>query len=162
MDRQFAPWVAPIAAELRETRVEIARVAGQLPRERWEQASPLEGWNYKDLLAHLATGDWLVQTVLGAVTSNQPVDLAVIDLDYVNAGNARLLADRAGRPVDELIDEAEAEGEDTQALLAKLTDADDGRTQEGAPMSLGGYLRMFPGHDRGHLAQLRTALEASA
>lgn len=157
--RTFAPWVAPSAQQLRESRVEIVRRARQLLPEHWSMPSPLESWTYKDLLAHLATGDWVFQTVLGAVTSNRPLDLAKINLDYVNAGNARLVEDRKGCSAEELIAEVEAEGEETQELLAKLSDADEGRTQEGAPMSLAEGVRQFPGHDRDHLAQLKTALD---
>jgi len=122
--------------------------------------SPLEGWTYKDVLAHLATGDWVCQTILRSVVTNKPLDLAVINLDYINAGNARLLAERKERSVEELIAEVEAEGEETQELLAQLSEGDEGRTQEGAPMSLGQYLKdAFPGHDRDHAAHLRTALD---
>ena len=122
--------------------------------------SPLEGWTYRDLLAHLSTGDWVCQTILRSVVSNKPLDLAVINLDHINAGNARLLEERKGRSVEELIAEVEAEGEETQELLARLAPEHEQRTQEGAPMSLGQYLRdAFPAHDRDHLAQLRTALD---
>jgi len=151
--------VAPGAEQLRQSRTEIARAARQLLPEHWSMPSPLEGWSYKDLLAHLATGDWVFLTVLRAVTTNERLDLAKINLDYVNAGNARLLEERKERPVAELIGEVEAEGEKTQELLAKLTDADENRTQEGAPMSLADGVRQFPGHDRDHLAQLKTALD---
>jgi hypothetical protein len=159
MTRTFAPWVAPSAEQLRQSRTEIARTARQLLPEHWSMPSPLEGWSYKDLLAHLATGDWVFQTVLRAVTANEPFDLAKINLDYVNAGNVRLLEERKERSVEELIAEVAAEGEKTQELLVKLTDADEGRRQEGVPMSLAEGVRQFPGHDQDHLAQLKTALD---
>jgi uncharacterized protein (TIGR03083 family) len=157
--RTFAQWVVPSAEQLRQSRTEIARTARQLLPEHWSMPSPLEGWSYKDLLAHLATGDRVFQTVLRAVTAGEPLDIAKINLDYVNAGNGRLLEERKERPVEELIVEVEAEGEKTQELLAKLSDADEGRTQEGAPMSLAEGVRSFPGHDRDHLAQLKTVLD---
>lgn len=156
-ERTFVPWVEPIAAQLRESRGEIGDVARAIPAEKWAKPSRDPNWSYKDLLAHLATGDWVVQTVLGAVVANEPLDLSF--LDGLDAGNARLLAERAGRSIEELVAEALAEGEETQELLSRLTEADDDRRQEGAPMSLGEYLRMFPGHDQGHLADLRTALK---
>lgn len=156
-ERTFAPWVEPIAAQLRESRGQIAEVARAIPAEKWVESSPDPNWSYKDVLAHLATGDWVVQTVLGAVVANRPLDLAF--LDGLDGGNARLLAERAGRSVDELVAEALAEGEETQGLLAGLTEGDEERRQEGAPMSLAEYLRLFPGHERGHLADLHTALE---
>ena len=111
------------------------------------------------MLAHLATGDWVFQTVLGAVVASRPLDLALVNIDYVNAGNAQRVEERKGRSVEDLIAEAETEGEKTQDLLAGLSEAHEGLTQEGAPMSLADALRAFPGHDRDHLAQLKTALD---
>ena len=161
MTRTFAPWVAPIAEQLRQSRQEIARTAHRFLPEMWSMPSPLEGWTYKDLFAHLSTGDWVCQTILRAVIANEPIEVdKVANLDWVNAGNARLLDERAERSAEDLIAEIEVEGEETQDLLTQLSEADESRTQEGAPMSLGQYLRdAFPGHDRDHLAQLKTALD---
>ncbi len=155
--RSFTPWVQPIADELRQSRWEIARVARQVPPELWNVPSPLEGWSYRDLLAHLAVGDWVCQSILRAVIANERVDLAV--LAQLNDRNEQYRREREGRSVDELIAEVEAEGEETQELLAGLSEEDEQRKQEDAPMSLGEYLRMFPDHDRDHLAQLRKALD---
>src|SRR3972149_8020628 len=116
--RAFAPWVAPVAQQLRESRQEIVRTARRVLPEMWSMPSPLEGWTYKDVLAHLATGDWVCQTILRAVVTNKPLDLAVINLDYINAGNAPLLAERKERSVEELIAGVATESEETQALLA--------------------------------------------
>ena len=156
--RTFAPWVEPIAAQHRESRGQVIRAARQMFPEQWRMPSPLPGWSYQDLLAHLAVGDWVCQTVLRAATANERLDMAAIaDLD---GANERYRQERAGRSVEELLTEVEEEGEDTQALLARLTEADENRTQEDAPVGLGEYLRMFPGHDREHLAELRQALDS--
>ena len=157
--RTFVPWVEPFAQELRSGRHEVVRTARKLLPEHWSLPSPLEGWTYKDLLAHLATGDWLFQTVLGAVVANEPIDLALINADSVNAGNAQRVEERKATSVDALIAEVETEGEKTQELLSRLSEAHEGLTQGGAPMSMADALRAFPGHDRGHLAQLKTALD---
>jgi hypothetical protein len=159
-DHTFAPWVAPGAAELRETRAEVVSVARQLPLERWDQPSPLEGWAYRDLLAHLATGDWVFQTVLSAVTKDRDANLSFINPDFVNAGNAERVAGRRTRPIEDVIAEVAQEGEETQALLARLTPEDESYERPGLPMTLVEGLRRFPGHDRDHVAQLRTALES--
>jgi uncharacterized damage-inducible protein DinB len=159
-DRTFAPWVEPIAAQLREGREQIIALAGAAPAEAWSKPSPNEGWTCKDLLAHLATGDWVCQTILRAVVGDEAADLdALGDLDAIGRGNARRLGERAARSVEELVGEVREEGEETQALLARLTEAHEPLRREGAPMSLGDYLRGFPNHDRQHSAQLRTALE---
>ena len=154
MTRTFAPWVEPIAAKLRDSRRDIVVAAQSTLDEAWSKPSPNEIWTYKDLLAHLATGDWVCQRVLRAVTEG--TELSLGDLDE---GNARSVEERRNTPVDELIAEVEAEGEKTQELLSLILEEQRGLTREGAPMSLGDYLRMFPGHDEQHLAQLRTAQE---
>ena len=89
--------------------------------------------------------------------ATEGTELSLGDLDE---GNARSVEERRNTPVDELIAEVEAEGEKTQELLSLIWEEQRGLTREGAPMSLGDYLRMFPGHDEQHLAQLRTAQEA--
>jgi uncharacterized damage-inducible protein DinB len=161
MTRTFAPWVEPIAEQLQESRTQIVEVARSIPEQAWTKPSPNQGWSYRDLLVHLAVGDWVCQTVLRAITTNEPLKIGeVASLDWISAGNAERLKERKERTVDELIVEVEAEGDETQELLARLADADESRTQEDAPLSLGAYLATFPGHDRTHLAELRTALEA--
>ncbi len=156
----FVSWVEPIAANLRESRADIVALARAIPSEAWKQPSPNEGWSYKDLLAHLAVGDWLCQTVLRAVVANEPMDMASIaDLD---GRNERYRQERTERSAEELIAEVEAESKETQELLSRLTEADESRSQEDAPMKLGDYLRGFPGHDRQHLEELRKGLEENA
>ena len=156
--RTFAPWVEQPAVALRESRSEIVRTARKLLPDHWSMPSPLEGWTYRDLLAHLAAGDWVCQSILSAAVAGRPADLSI--LNQLDERNEQLRREREGRSIEELIAEVESEGEETQELLAQLTDEDQHRTQEGAPMTLGQYLcDAFPGHDRAHLAQLKTALD---
>ena len=154
--RIFTPWVNPIAAQLSESRRAIEEVARTIPEEAWLRPSPDPGWTYKDLLTHLAVGDWVCQMVLRAAVSGEPFDMSITA--QLDQRNAQLIQERNGRSVLELVAEVAAEGEETQELLAQLTGAHEELGQEGAPMSLGEYLRSFPQHDSGHLAQLRTAL----
>ncbi len=162
-ERTFAAWVEPIAEQLQESRTQIVEVARSIPVEAWTRASPNQGWSYRDLLAHLAVGDWVCQIVLHALTTDEPLNIGeVASLDWVSQGNAERLKERESHTIDELIAEAEAEGDETQELLARLSEPDESQTQEDAPVNLGDYLRGFPGHDRTHLAELRTALEGGA
>ncbi len=162
-ERTFASWVELVAARTRESRAQIVEVARSMPEQAWTIPSPNPGWSYRDLLVHLAVGDWVCQTVLEALTTDQPLNIGeVASLDWVSQGNAERLKERETHTIDKLIAEAEAEGEETQELLARLSVADESRTQEGAPVNLGDYLRGFPGHDGTHLAELRTALEGGA
>ncbi len=156
----FTPWVEPIAAQLRETRAQVVAFARAMPVDAWDKPSPAEGWTYKDMLAHLAVGDWVCQTVLGAVVAKEALDTSLVA--DIAGGNERLRQERAGRSIEELIAEVEAEGEETQSLLARLTEDDERGTQEGTPMSLGEYLRGFPTHDERHLAELRTAVDSGS
>ncbi len=162
-ERTFAPWVEPIATKLQESRTQIVEVARSIPEQAWTRPSPNQGWSYRDLLVHLAAGDWVSQTVLRAIITNEPLNIGEIaSLDWISQGNAERLNERTERTVEELVAEVEAEGDETQELLARLAEADESRTQEDAPLSLGDYLRGFPGHDRTHLAELRTALEGKS
>jgi hypothetical protein len=155
--RTFAPWVEPVAEQLRFTRGEIANAARLMLPDIWGWLSPVPGWTYKDLLAHCATGDWVCQTILRAAVAGEGLDLSF--LDRLNETNAELVEERKDTPVDELVAELEAEGAETQELLSQLTAEHDGLKPEGAPMSLGEFLRNFHSHDQGHLAQLKTATD---
>ena len=155
-ERTFVAWVKPIAAELRETRAAIVEVARRAPAEAWSKPSPNDGWTCKDLLAHLATGDWVLQGVLGLVTGGE--GRLITGIEEVNEGNAARIEARRETPPAALADEVEAMGERTQELLAKLQESHESLKGDNVPMSLGDYLRGFPDHDRDHLNDLRTAL----
>jgi hypothetical protein len=136
----------------------IARTARQLLPEHWATPSPLEGWSYKHLLGHCATGDWVCQRILRSAIAGDQINLSF--LDQLNETNGRLAEERTATPVEDVIAELLAQGEETRGLLSQLTEEHEGLKPEGAPMSLGEFLRGFPGHDRGHLAQLKTALDS--
>ncbi len=155
--RTFASWVEPIATQLRESRREIAEIARTIPDGAWSRPSPDPGWSYRDLLAHLAVGDWVCQTVLRAAVGGEQFDMTITT--HLDDHNARVIEERKGRSVQELIAEVAAEGEETQELLRQLSEAHEERRHEDAPMSLVEFLRFYPTHDRDHLAQLRTALQ---
>ena len=162
--RTFAAWVAPVAEELRSSRAEIARTARKLLPEHWSMPSPLEGWTYKDLLAHLASGDWVFQWMLRGALGLEKFDIIERGFEYVNEGNAQRIAERKGRTAEELIAEVESEGEATQELLARLPEDLDrgqvvGRMRDGTPVTVERWMQGFPRHDVGHGAQLRTVLD---
>ena len=161
--RTFAAWVEPVARELRQGRGEITRTARKFLPEMWTMPSPLEGWTYKDLLAHLASGEWVFQTMLRDVLGVETSLPKQATLEYVNDGNAERLAERKDTSVQELIDEIATEGEKTQELLSKLTDDIDLATvawhRDGQPVTLEQWVTGFPQHDATHGAQLKTALD---
>jgi len=154
--RAFAPWVEPVAARLREGRSQVVELARSIPTAAWTRPSPNSGWTCKDLLAHLATGDWALQSGLRVVIAKERLDIA--QFGNVDEANARFAGERSGRSIEDLIAEVEAEAEETQELLTKLKEDDERHMPDNAPMSLGEYLRLFPEHDRAHLEQMRMAL----
>jgi uncharacterized protein (TIGR03083 family) len=156
--RTYAAWVQPLAREFAENRQAVLDFARLLPAESWERSSPLEGWTYRDILAHLASGnDKQVQYLLGCVVNRTPLDPAMFG--NADSQNARNVAERQGRSVKELIAELEEDGEACLDLMAKLTDADGERRQKGFDQSFGEALPLFTRHDLEHLSQLKTALE---
>lgn len=159
-DRTFATWVEPIAAQHHESRAKVIHEARQMFPEQWHMPSPLRGWSYQDLLAHMASSDASgLHLVLRAVIAREPVDASL--LTEVDARNARNVKERRGRTVKELIAELEAAGEETQELLSQLSEDDEELRQDDIPMSLGEGLAREPGgHDREHLAQFRKALDS--
>ena len=159
-DRTFASWVAPIAAQIREGRAQVIRAAHQMLPELWRTPSPLPGWSYQDVLAHLASSDASdFHLVLRAVIARERVDASL--LSEPDARNARNVEERRGRSVEELIAELEEAGEETQELLSRLSEDDKELRQKDIPMSLGEGLARDPGgHDREHLAQIRQALDS--
>ena len=162
--RAFVDWVKQPAEEIRAGRSEIARTARQLLPEHWTMPSPLEGWTYKDLLAHLASGDWVFQTMLRDALGIEKSLPEQATMAYVDEGNARRLAERNDTSVEDLIAEVASSGETTQDLLSQLTDDIDPqgvawRRPNGDPITLQAWVTGFAQHDVGHGAQLKTALD---
>jgi uncharacterized protein (TIGR03083 family) len=161
MTRTFAAWVEPIATQFRQARAELVAIARAMPEGVWEQPSPNEGWTYSDLLAHIAGDtDKRFLQALRTILARQSVDLAALRAG-IDECNARNIEERRGRTIDELIAEIEADGEETQGLLARFTDADEDWQPEGLATTAGNALRgVSPGLViREHLAQLRAAFE---
>lgn len=161
--RAFAAWVEPMAAKFRQDREEVVRFARSLPAEAWSKPSPLPGWTYKDILAHIGRGnEQHYQQLLRMVVAGMQIDTSIFKTD-TDEVNARGVAERRDRSPDELIAELEDAGEEIQELLSRLTDEHQHLVQKAPPFHLEGYLRFVvreESHDLEHLAQLRTALEA--
>lgn len=151
--RGFAPWVGPIAARLRQSRSDIAAFARSAPADVWDRPSANDGWTNKDILAHLATGHWVIQSLIEHVLAGRPFQFYGPD-----EGNAERIAGRRAVAVSDLIAEVEAEGDETQELLSRLTEAHRDFRREGAPRTFGENLSAFPEHEYHHLDQLRAAL----
>jgi len=165
-DREFAPWVEPIARRDSGARAALLEFARSAPEDLWRRPSPLDGWACKDLLAHLAgdTGKWFAH-ILSSVLDGSPLDPKragpPADVDALNGSD---VDGRRDRSIAELIAEIESDGEEHLDLLSRLTE--DHRDYRLAlyATTLADFLGGNPagnrgGHDSEHLAQLRDALE---
>jgi Mycothiol maleylpyruvate isomerase N-terminal domain len=127
----------------------------------WEKPSPVPGWTYRNLLAHMATGDWVLQRHLRNIVETG----TVADWPDVAAGNARLLDERKHSTHAMLTDEYLSMRHETMLLLAQLKPAHlDLALQfwwEPAPNehTVLEYVTMFESHDRQHREQLRRAMK---
>jgi hypothetical protein len=157
--REFAGWVEPLAALYGANRTALVAYARSLPAGTWTLPSPDPGWTCKDLLAHVAgdTGQNL-HAALRAIIAGGPVPPELFtDFDR---RNARDVEERRGRSIEQLIDELVRAGEETQRLLAQLTEADARRHEPGLRGDLPDALRALASHDATHLEQLRAATSA--
>ena len=164
--RTLAAWVAPIARRDREARAELVEFARSVPAEAWDRPSAVEDWACKDVMAHLASdSDKWFAYILHTVLSGGRLDPSRVgpdaDVDFINA---RGVKERRGRSVVELIAEIEADGEEHDELLSRITDEHKGLCQADYAISFGEFLSDNPAgsrgdHDREHLAQIRGALE---
>ncbi len=117
---------------------------------RWERASAIPGWTYRQLLAHMRH---IIES--GAVRPWPDID----------AGNAERLRERARSTQTALIDEFLSMRHETFLLMSRLTPAHM-RLRisfwwEPAPNdhSILEYLHAFPAHERAHREQLRPAMK---
>lgn len=141
---------------------ELEALAAALSPEQWAALTENPGWSCHDLLAHLATGDWVMQRLVRDALAGR--DLSWwwhgIDLD---GGNAERVAAGRSRTADELLADLRAQQTDSLALWELL---EERHLQTIMPHWRGGfwtvreYLQGFPEHDRYHIGQLRAAAEA--
>lgn len=161
MRNEFATWVKPIAERYRAKRQEVVEVAHRIPSDVWEAASPVDGWTFRDVLAHLAEGDAYKRIVIQAVLDGASTDLRPQNERREERNNA-IRQRGASLTIGELIARAISDGEATQELLSRLADEHEtvqvitSRTNP-APQTLGDCLARYR-HDEEHLQQLRLAL----
>jgi uncharacterized damage-inducible protein DinB len=164
--RTFVAWVKPIATRLRESRRQIVDTARSIPAESWQRQSPMSDWSYKDVLCHLAAGDFFCRAVVTAVVERMDLDLRPVS-SARDVRNAAFINERRNRTIDELIAEVQAEGARTQELLCRLNEADQATlifvsNRDALPTTLSDYLATFSSHDVEHMRQLLTAAEVAA
>lgn len=126
----------------------------------WEEPSPDPGWSFRNLLAHIATGDWVLQQRLRGLLDDGRVP-GGIDVD---AGNAQRVQERRFSTPAALVEEFLSMRHETMLLLAQLKPKHlrvmfefpwEPRPNEHSVLE---YLAGFWAHDRFHREQLRPAM----
>ncbi len=152
--------IATVVDRLQAAEERLHRVVKRIDAHRWDESSPNEGWTYKDLVAHLATGDWVCQILVRGVLATGSVSTG----HDVDAGNAERIEARRSKPVDELIQERRAHREETLSLVARLTEehlnAPIDLPWEDMTAPFSRYLLGFAAHDLRHTFELEAIAEA--
>jgi hypothetical protein len=154
----FEPAIEPAVEAL--SPAETLYVAHSVDPVMWERHVRGSDWTHRQLLSHIATGDWVLQGHLRHIIETG----AVADWPDVHAGNAQRLEDRKFSNDRILIEEYLSMRHETLRLLAQLTPAhlalkidlwflpDDPRR------TVLDYVLLFEFHDRQHRDQLRPAM----
>lgn len=139
----------------------VLYVAYSVDPTQWEQRAPDLEWTFRELLAHIATGDWVLQHHLRHIIETG----RVADWPDVAAGNARLVAERRVSNDRALIEEYLSMRHETLRLIAalrpehlRLEIAFWWQPPPNAHTVLD-YLNAFHDHDGAHAAQLRPAMK---
>lgn len=120
------------------------------------QANP--GWIGRDVLAHLASAEIGHCQVIQRLLDGQPTLIPDFNLDAFN--NAEVGA-RRGRTLSELIEEYQANRDNTLALLDTIADGDwgvAGPHPGGFDTTVEGVFRVITIHERRHLRELQAIL----
>lgn len=127
----------------------------------WERPSPVPGWSYRALLAHIATGDWVLQAHLRHILERG----SVADWPDVAAGNAARLAERRLSTEKKLVEEYLSMRHETLRLMSGLTPRHLELEIElwfeppgSRRRTVLDYLVAFRSHDEQHREQLRPAM----
>ncbi len=153
-DAAVTPAVAALAP--RETLYVVYSVDPVL----WERPSAVPGWSNRDLLAHIATGDWVLQLQLRHIMEHG----SVAPWPDVDAGNAERLRERRQSTTGALTEEYLSMRHQTMLLLADLRPGHlqlpitywwDEAAGERRVLD---YVLMFERHERAHREQLRPAM----
>jgi hypothetical protein len=156
---RFAEGVPPVVDALAPD--EALYVLYSVDPVYWERPSSVPGWTFRQLLAHIATGDWVFQQHLRSVlergTMGDPVD--------VPAGNAERIRERQFSTPRALIDEYLSMRHETVTLLSRLEprhlrlEVELHWLTPPRRVTFLERLGVFPEHERSHLEQLRPAMQ---
>src|SRR5215831_2778992 len=123
----MTPSKADLLAALRASADEVVRIVAALPPERLEQGRYENGWNGRQILAHLASIEWTYPRLLDiareAGGAGREAETPTRAMRGGNdAYNERQVAKRADRSTAELLEEFEA---NRAATIRAVEAADD-------------------------------------
>jgi hypothetical protein len=124
-----APSKAELLAALRSSRDEVVRIIRGMTPQRLEEGRYENGWNGRQILAHLASIEWTYPRLIDiAVSPGAPVDPTGEPPTRTMRGgndsyNDRQVAKRAGVPVAELLAEFERNRAATIAVVEAVDEA---------------------------------------
>ncbi|HET6615202.1 MAG TPA: DinB family protein [Dehalococcoidia bacterium] len=157
----FLPQVQPGVHALTTGTDDTLYVIYSVDPAAWELPSMLPEWTNRQLLAHIATGDWVLHTQLRHIVEGD----AVAQWPNVDDGNAERIAERRFSNERALIDEYLSMRHETMLLLAQLKPKHlqltmefwwEPRPNEHTVLD---YVLMFAMHERRHRDQLRPAMK---
>jgi hypothetical protein len=154
----FLPQVLPAAEALAPE--STLYVIHNVDPVMWERPSPLPDWSFRQLLMHIATGDWVMQRHLRHIIEHD----AVAAWPDVHAGNAERLEERRNSTDRALTEEFLSIRHETLLLFSQLKpkhlDLQINFVWEPQPneRTVLDYLLFFEQHDRTHRDQLRPAM----
>jgi len=156
---EFLPDLTPAVEALSPD--ETLYVIHSIDPTRWEMPSVLAGWSNRNLLAHIATGDWVLQGHLRHIIDTG----TVAGWPDVDAGNAERIEERKFSTVSALVDEYLSMRHETMLLLSQLKPQQlklsitlwwlpEGERER----TVADYVLAFERHERNHRGQLRPAM----
>ncbi|HEX5479652.1 MAG TPA: DinB family protein [Dehalococcoidia bacterium] len=156
---RFLPEVRPAIDALAPDRT--LYVVYNVDPARWERRSPVPGWSYRQLLAHIATGDWVFQTQLRHLLEHGRFG----DWPDIDAGNEDHINERRFSTHSALVEEYLSMRHETLLLVARLKPKHlkatlrfwwDAPEEERTALD---YILALQRHERSHREQLRPAMK---
>ena len=155
----FLPELLPAARALAPG--ETLYVIYSVDPVQWDRPSPVPEWSYHQLLAHIATGDWVLQGHLRHIMEQG----GVASWPDVDAGNAERLHERRLSSESALVEEYLSMRHETMLLIAQLQPDHLWlpirfwwEPEKGEHTVLD-YVLGFDRHERAHREQLRPAMK---
>ena len=155
---RFLPQLEPVVTSLAPDAT--LYVIHNVDPVQWRRPSPLPDWSYRDLLTHIATGDWVLQAHLRQIIEHGSVG----PWPDVAGGNAERIAERRRTTEARLAEEYLSMRHETLQLLARLKPEHLRLKIELRWQPLPNdhtmleYLDGFDFHDQQHREQLRGAM----